>query len=764
MSGAGGFDFAASFQRFELDEFIDIFREQKLTSINRILKVDEMLMSKLGITAIGDVMAFGDLQEELRNSAANKHAPTPIHSTIAPTTELKQADIAASSNAEFLPTNEFSLSNVVNSFVPSLKRDVTRFDGLIRKILLEDGAQLAANLLRAMYSAYFTSRPNNKALPHWMDAFDMREKIATATTQSDKDALHIQANKCLEKALQEDFWLPFRYACLWTYEGNIPVALHRLEYEALHDIFADMEATGTALTPLMREQQKKIKDIRSDLSWQGSNAFRLTVCRKGCDNNSQRHSGCCSLPGRKGVFLCCPSHFDAVHRQKKSFFVLKDDVKDWDPCVSFYAVTFWPAPDSTQKPAHPFLQRDTSRSCRQYLFADPASVCGIKLLDAQPPMLRAKCVNLAGSGLSCTTSFIDVARAYKELLEVRNNVIGHGEVTYGAVDVWWTLIGSLMATHVVAQQAEIWTTHHSSKTATELLWYPSKDTCGLLQAHAEALECSLLDRLDDLLRDYIDNGADDFVENTIQDTVSDPFNTFLRSVSNFKRGDALSVLILPPLPEEHIPAVLAAAPWNVVVDFATNPTSSPAWKVFTAAAQSGFVKSSHRLVMNESRVLREQLEPLRSVLTLDADGSGGVAWWQPFPVDQSLLPCFFDTVGNRADVERINDLLDRINLFAETITDWRVLQNRPLQLVVPLYGTFEFPFQHSKTSSWFFKSDLTRAHPEGEDFAFAYFFRRLLRALTEKTHVGAKCSVLYQHSNSLVTKGNRLFSSSCNHF
>lgn len=703
------------------------------------------------------------------SSLSSQLLPTNIVQNVANLTV--SSDSTAAVTAPAPPAAPAPIAPVVSSneegpvFPPMRNREQT--ESLISKFVKEYSTSITNQVLECAYTAYFHPRPNDAALEWWTKAYLEREKVIDTLDKSTQNKHHKEANRCIEEALKADFWLPFRHACLWNYQGNTPSVIFRIEYDALRDSFQSMEREGHKLSDNQMEIKRKIDNIFNELSWSDGDGFRLSICRSGA--HAKEGAGCiagCLKLADSTSYYCCANHFQiptnftrgqsTTWGERRDIYQLCSlPLQEWDPCVSFYSVVNWPAPDNIRTTNYDLrtIWRGGKGEKKKY-FLQHSSICSKFALF--PQVFLNSNSTLFGSVTQNmnTIDKLDLGNVFKELIQVRNRFVGHGTVTFNAEDLWWTFTMVLIAAHIGNQQATFWTnTYEGMKNpVAQLPYYPTFDACKKLRDGTQLI-CSKLLQDDEVIKSNINLQLE-----------TDTYQEFVDSVNKFRQRESFQILLIPPLPCEFIPSSLAAVPWDLVVDFAdigsaTLPTESTAWKLMKeASSQNGAIKPTHKVSYNPSHIFRKQTDLLCSYL--EEINPVHIPWWQiTAATDSGLLSPLFDADGLKRDAQTVDDVMDSINSVVQHIFQTRVLRNRSVQIVLPMYGVCEIPCQNATSKRWFFRNTYS-SFPSSVDrnYATPYFLRQILRSLTIDPKVVVKCTVLFQLDNSLASIGK-----SCQH-
>jgi hypothetical protein len=291
------------------------------------------------------------------------------------------------------------------------------------------GRDLAIELLNCVYTAYFPPRPRSeRAIQLWIDAFREREKVPGAANH-EKNKITLRANDFVCQALAEEEWLPFRYACLWYYNGTSPLILDRIEYDAVFEILSSLSADERS------EEQRML------LGWvtgcreksPGDNEYRLSIVpdyktqgapAEGCVSHC---SACFKVPGRGEWWLCSPQHrgqnWMAKHRER----ILHKDFKLMDPGEIFsQLIGNWPASAAHEPDKNPFFPTVVNgviSKPRRYFSTSTMSPYA-KEFCAEPAEFKALLQKyMGGTSSTSAPNRYDVAKIFEELHSARNKVI-----------------------------------------------------------------------------------------------------------------------------------------------------------------------------------------------------------------------------------------------------------------------------------------------------------------------------------------------------
>jgi hypothetical protein len=521
-------------------------------------------------------------------------------------------------------------------------------------------------------------------------------------------------------------------------------------------------------------EQQKIKvhldSVFNELSCSDGNGFRYSIYRNhdstgNTKGQSKCFAGCLKISGQSKCY-CCVDHVQESVRPN-TVFRLEDHqtlshllrgVKEWDPCISFLAVYNWPAimVDPLVKSNVPvdiasFWQAGVTNSKYKHLYFHANVNYCLKFPSLPEAFLKSN-DGLLGH-LSDSVDELpkfDICHIFHELITIRNNFIGHSKTTTFNPEEWsLSFTTVMMAANIISQQATKWMEILTSNTNKQ--WYPEENACRHLQISMNSLLKELLQIYDDFRtsRHNVNSNAYGYEE-------------FVSSVNQFRGGDSFLILIIPPLPKEFIPSVLAAVRWDLVIDFAdlgngVDASESMAWKVMErASGRDGMVKDKHKVSYSKKRIHRNNIEDLCAYLAemkpID------VAWWQPTANNRSgLLSDLFDGEGllaaENCRVVR-DEVIDTISLVAARIMEQRVLRNRSVQIILPMYSIYEVPNYNASSRRWYFRTAYSSFSKNQEkNYAVPYFIRHLLYSLTMQPMVNVKCSILHQQENSLAPIG-----------
>ena len=513
-----------------------------------------------------------------------------------------------------------------------------KYDSIFIEALFTHCGSVAESLISCAYHRHIRYPPSPQTYDTWIRAVHYRE---AGDDQS--------ADQCVKLAFETEFWLPLRYAALFSFKPLFPILLPRIEYEAVLTIAnVNRRIVPDNIFNIVYSQC-------NSKSFNPQNTNSTIWWNQACTHAG--NVGCCNfIPC--GTPVCSMKHRLTYEQDIPNMSILPESPKNWDPSIWAIGILYWKLPDNS------FYFEKNSSTELSY---------GIDKFEAVSPEM----IQMFNS-IYPKNSILkqDIYQSTHSLYNIRNNAFRTSK-PITLVDSWEAIMCALTFCHVAKKQAEKWT-YHSSGDGVD---FPPEQLVASLSHSAE----SSMQGLHAMLSTFIPPSLV---------TVQDDYKKFMCIFHEIKCDSPVSMLLCPPDNEEGYSGSFAGIPWTSVLDLCDSPQSSPSlWStMIEAIGQGSFIPGRNNHLRAQSKFSGEidsvNVESL--LLQYTAMSPLGLPWFQPL-LDSSGVPRV-QFSNHSEDAGSLQPIRDDLQKVMDAILQKAALSTpKELVIVIPLHGLYSFP-------------------------------------------------------------------------
>lgn len=566
--------------------------------------------------------------------------------------ETDFTDMVLESNLNDLVEEDIDMPNSFQGYthsrvIQSYKQ--TKYDTTFFEALFTHCGSVADALIQCAYHRHIRYPPTQQTYNSWIRAVQCRE------IGDDESADH-----WVKQAFDTEFWLPLRYAALFSFKPSYPILLPRIEYEAV-------------LTIASVDRRAVPDDIYRVVSAQCSVKTFNPECKKSCIwwNKSCAHAGsggCCNYVPC-GTPICSAKHRVTYDNDIPNMSILPENPCDWDPSIWTNGIVCWKLPDSSF-----YFQKNSSTEL----------YFGIDKFNVISPEFERLLVAMSSNEEHFSAPVMeDVFQCTHALKYMRNNSF-RISTPITLVDAWDAVTCAISFCHVAKKQSEKWT--YGTSGSVDL---PPSNTISTLALSTDQSLKALYSLLQSFLPPVIDNLMTDF------DRLMIMFN-------GFHHESPVSMLICPPENLEGYAGTFAGIPWTSVLDLSESSFSTPSiWSTMDEFIAQGVFRPGRHVHLSSRARVRGPMEitAMQSIIANYSYMSPcGLPWFQPLLDEVGNSRAQFDVkVATEEDTIIIDRIKNELKKLAMVMLQKAAASiSKELLLVLPMNGLFGFPisFQH----------------------------------------------------------------------